>query len=163
MSTQRTACLLGAGAVLLLLLLIPFFSTSPVGAQSTAPETALDNKIQLFFDTLSKGNTEKAVTDLFRNSPMVFGHESMAETTEKIDAVWKEFGEYKGFDWIDTKTVGNDLVIVRYLMKCEKHPIIWTFTFYRTSPPGMTSDLTYSWKVIGARFDVDLEVLLLSK
>lgn len=164
MPTRRTTCLFGGGAILALALLMSsLLPITPTAAQPTTPDTALDNTVQLFFDSLSKGNTEKALTDLFRNSPMAFGNETMAETTEKTDAVWKQFGDYRGHDWIDTKTIGNDLVLVRYLTKFESHPVVWTFTFYRTPPQGMTSDLGYPWKVIGVRFDVNLDVLLLSK
>ena len=57
-------------------------------------------------------------------------------------------------------TIGNDLVLMKYLYKCETFPVVWYFTFYRTSPRGeRTADTGDSWRVIIVRFDTELELL----
>jgi hypothetical protein len=53
--------------------------------------------------------------------------------------------------------IGRDLVLLRYLYKGENFPVVWYFTFYRTTAAGETGPGT--WRTIAVRFDTDLELL----
>ena len=49
-------------------------------------------------------------------------------------------------------------MLVRYLLKCEKFPVIWHVVFYRNfaRAAGATED---TWVVISVRFDTQVEAL----
>jgi hypothetical protein len=86
--------------------------------------------------------------------------QSVVEDAEKVN---ERFGEYRGFEQIEARRIGQDLVIMKYLYKCESSPVVWYFTFYRPPQQGsdMTGTTTSDWMVIGVRFDTDLEMLAL--
>jgi hypothetical protein len=79
----------------------------------------------------------------------------------KLDDVKTRFGSFKDYEKIDAKPIGKDLVIIRYLLKCELYPVVWTFTFYRrpTSPTTLTT--AAQWQIVGLRFDTNLDILIL--
>ena len=80
---------------------------------------------------------------------------------KKTDALTATFGDYRGSERIFAKSIGKDLVLLKYLYKCEHYPIVWHFTYYRTA---QTAEPTTSkWIVIAVRFDTDLELLALEK
>lgn len=143
---------------------------SPVGAQNTTMTVDsskeikdLEEKVRLFFEELNTNGT-KAFDDLLGTGPLgaTSGGENTAGMKAKFDDIKKQFGEFRNYDKIDHKTVGSDLVIVRYLMKCEYHPVVWTFTYYRRPLAiGAVSTMPDTWSLIGLRFDSNLDLLML--
>ena len=148
------------GTALLILLLSALIAHIPAGAQSTAlstdPSKELDDRVRLFFNDLLADDASKAFSDLLRSSAT---SEPVAGMKSKLEDVKDQFGPLRKYERVNVKSIGEDLVVVRYLLKCERHPVLWTFTFYRR--PTETSSLTASsWSVIGLRFDSNLDPLL---
>lgn len=160
-------CVLGTMLVCFLLLL-PSLRLKPVGAQSqtltdTGREHDLDVKIRSFFDTLAKENSALAFEGLLRQSPLNSFDASQASTDlrNKVDELQTQFGGILGYEKYDLNRVGEDIVIIRYVLKYEHHPTVWTFTFYRK--PALTTSLTNtsnSWGVVEVNFDTDMKRLL---
>ena len=153
----------------LLVLLIGF----PAAAQE--PDSAVDPKIVLaektvdaFFADLqtSETETENAFKEvLLKGSTQLLSEAkrpALNSLIQKTDALLKEkYGKYRGHERISAKSIGKDLLLLKYLYKCEHYPIVWHFTFYRK---GKTSEPAASpWNVIAVRFDTDLELLALGK
>ena len=146
------------GAVLALLFLVSTMYL-PVGAQQTTPDPIkeTDEKVRLFFADVLDGKESKAFDDLLFASST---SEQLADIKKKLEDAKTQFGAFRKSEKIGEKIVGEDLVFVRYLLKCDRHPIVWTFTFYRR-PTGTSSLSTTSnqWSVVGLRFDANLDPL----
>jgi len=138
-------------------------TVSKVEAQTTlapSPDVeVLRESIGNFFENLSDPNkgSAAAVEDFLKNSEM-----SEAGKTKLIDDLKKisgSLGSYVAYEPIGVKSIGNDLVVFRYVYKCQEYPIIWYFTYYR--PRAKSGDATANWNLIGFRYDTNLDVALL--
>jgi len=88
-------------------------------------------RAEQFLAALSAGATDKAYDQLFAGSPVA------AEST-RIDALKRQtganlpvYGKALGYDLVLEKTFGTSVVRLLYVLKMEKHPIVWEFFFYR--------------------------------
>ena len=148
--------------ILLLFLVSALVAYIPAGAQPPTylndPNKELDDRVKPFFDELILGNTSKAFDDLLRTSP---GSEKLAEMGSKLESMKTQFGSVRKFEKVGAKNVGEDLVFLRYLLKYDRHPVLWTFTFYRRpGESGTTAAMANPWAIIGLRFDTNLDPLL---
>jgi hypothetical protein len=85
--------------------------------------------------------------------------EFLLTMVEKTDVMLK-VGTRWTPEFLDSKSVGTDLIQIRYLYKCDTQPFVWYFTFYRTQTrPNDPPTSTRSWNCIGIRFDNDLDSL----
>jgi hypothetical protein len=79
--------------------------------------------------------------------------------TEQIEQL---YGVCRGYETVYTKKVGSDLVFMKYLYKCERCPVLWHVTFYRTGAGNESlADSSRAWQVVSIRFDTDMELLTL--
>jgi hypothetical protein len=120
----------------------------------------LRKKVSVFLEGVSLGSASKAFDDFLIGSPLskkTADREALIKKTGELTGL---FGEYRAFEPISAKRIGNDLVLMKYLYKCETFPVVWYFTFYRTPPRGERPvDTGDSWRVIVVRFDTELELL----
>jgi len=151
------------GAALLILLLSALIASVSVDAQPTgllndrAKEP--DEKIRLFFEDILADKPSKAFGDLLQT---LSASEKTVDLKTKLEEVKNQFGTFRQYETIGTKSVGEDLVFLQYLLKCDRHPVVWTFTFYRRPVESGTMAASASpWLVIGLRFDSNLDPLLL--
>ena len=120
----------------------------------------LNEKVSRFLEGISHGTAQKAFEDFLIGSPLskkTADREALVKKASELDGL---FGKYRAFEPISAKRIGDDLVLMKYLYKCETFPVVWYFTFYRTSPRGeRPADTGESWRVIIVRFDTELELL----
>ncbi len=131
-------------------------ATLALGQQPDPVIDPLDKRVNTFFETIKSKNIQAAYLGLLGARPVGTPEErkKLEEETAKIEA---NCGTYRGFERVYTKKVGAELVLMKYLYKCSKFPVLWHVTFYRTSAGG---DLEPpAWQVISIRFDTDLEGL----
>ncbi len=122
----------------------------------------LNPRVSQFFEEVSQNST--SAEPAFHN--LLLGGRLAAESeTDKVVALaakaselTNRFGEYRGYDRIQAKRIGEDLVLMKYLYKCEHFPVVWYFTFYR-APGDLGSENADAWRVIIVRFDTELELL----
>jgi hypothetical protein len=128
----------------------------------TEPYRELDERIKSFFEEIIINPTSTAAFDSILTTGGVGGlmDTSIAEMKTKLDDVKTRFGNFKDYEKIDAKPIGKDLVIIRYLLKCESYPVVWTFTFYRR-PNTVSLTPAAQWQTIGLRFDTNLDILIL--
>ncbi|MDR1964898.1 MAG: hypothetical protein LBQ50_14090 [Planctomycetaceae bacterium] len=151
--------LLGGGTILLLfLLLIPSIPVHQAGAQPASGDSykELDDKIKTFFDTLLSGNTTNAFENLLLQSPLGSSSAPVAEVRTKLDETKKQVGDFHAYEFYQAKPVGKDIVLIRYILKCEYYPVIWTFTFYRK--PSLQGSTGAPWQLVEMRFDSNLDI-----
>ncbi|MDR3233418.1 MAG: hypothetical protein LBT46_07130 [Planctomycetaceae bacterium] len=144
-------------------LLLPALRIVPVGAQPTSGETLRDTefdaKIRAFFNNLSKSDTQTALDDLLRQSPLgtPSAAKQISELKTQIDEMNIHFGSILDSEKQDVKHIGEDITVIRYILKCEQYPVIWTFTFYRKPiQPLSATPILNPWTLIELHFDTNL-------
>jgi hypothetical protein len=86
--------------------------------------------------------------------------EAVKTLIDKTNELKAKYGECRKFERIAARRVGEDLVMLKYLYKCEDFPVVWYFTFYRTpSRSDVALTDSGSWRAIIVRLDTDLESL----
>jgi len=133
--------------------------TSPA---QEAPETTekLAARVGQFLEGISRGDTQAAFDELLRGSQLITQTEAVETLVAKTAQIPERYGQYREFEQVDANQVGTDLVLMRYLYKCENFPVVWYFTFYRTPIPGDLSGENATWRIITVRFDTRLESLV---
>ena len=135
----------------------------PVLAQEAAHPVieTLEGRVSKFLEAVSLGETQTAYPELLAGSQLLKQTDALKTLTAKTNDLKIRYGRYHGFERIVAHRVGKDLVLLFYLYKCENHPVVWYFTFYRPPSPGETPPKSgANWRVIGVRFDTDLEGLV---
>ena len=119
--------------------------------------TALQRRIQTFFESITEpSGTTAAYNAMFS--------ETQSQDPAVQDMILKTSDLTKGtrwrFEFLDAKSIGSDLILVRYLYKSESHPVVWHFTFYRSQTPRTVDTVSSAsaWNCIGVKFDTNLDV-----
>jgi hypothetical protein len=119
--------------------------------------SALDARATQFLEGISLGQSYSSLQDLLAGSQLLKQTDALKDLVARTNDLENKYGKYRGFEQVSAKRVGNDLVLMRYLYKCENYPVVWHFTFYRTPNSGETKN--GNWRVVAVRFDTDLEQL----
>lgn len=139
-----------------------------VAASATGQENALQNdpviaalgaRATQFLDSVSGGQTQNAYQDLLAGSPLAKQTDALKSLVSRTVELEPKYGRYRGCERIGVRRVGTDLVLMKYLYKCDNYPVLWYFTFYRTPAPGDLSPEDDTWRVIAVRFDTELDAL----
>jgi hypothetical protein len=147
-----------------ILLLLPIALTSLASAQERNPQQQaevdkLQTGIEDFFTSFNNpmAGPEQAFNVLVGKGPLKNKSDELTSLIDKARKLETRYGRYTGHDFASAKTVGNDLVILRYLYKGERFPVVWHFYYYR---PGSGAALTAKdWNLIEIRFDTNLDGL----
>lgn len=148
------------------LLVALFLSLAPLAAaQDRTPQQQAEvDKLQLGVEDFFKGlnnptvGPEQAFNTLVGKGPLKSKSEELKSLIDKASKLETTYGRYTGYDFASAKTVGNDLVILRYLYKGERFPVVWHFYYYRPANGAVT--LTKGdWNLIEIRFDTNLDGL----
>ena len=121
--------------------------------------TIINSHVGPFFEGVSLGQAQNAFNVLLADSPLQKQDEAVNTLIAKTKEIEKNYGRYRAYERVSIRSVGTDLVLAKYLYKCEKLPVIWYFTFYRNPAPGNPSPEEDAWRVIAVRFDTDLDSL----
>jgi hypothetical protein len=126
-------------------------------AEQTDPElAALEGRVEQFFEGLGAG--QAAFQELLAGSRLLDQTEALGRLVEGAGGLTGKYGRYVGAEQVGAKRIGADLVTMRYLYKCEELPVVWYFVFYRT-PSSTEGTAAGVWRVVGVRFDTDLDAL----
>lgn len=148
-------------AVLVVFSLCLAVPSAAAGEEKPEPAVELlDGKIKQFLETVAGGEAQTAYQKLLAGSQLAKQTDAVKGLVEKTRELKARYGEYRSFERVAAKRIGSDLVILKYLYKCEHYPVVWYFTFYRT-PQRSESASTSSgaWLVVIVRFDTELEKL----
>ncbi len=132
--------------------------------QDAAAETdpvvvALHDRATRFLEGVSMGEARTAYPKLLAGSPLLKQTDAIKELVQQTDELGTKYGRSWAFERISAKRAGKDLVLMKYLYKCESFPVVWYFTFYRTPATGETGTENGTWRVVIVRFDTQLELL----
>ena len=129
---------------------------------ATTPDpvlVALDARVSQFLEGVSMGQAQSAFSELLAGSQLLKQGDILKEVIEKANELKSKYGRYRAFEKISAKRIGGDLVLMKYLYKCENFPVVWYLTFYRTPSPGEPTAESDTWRVIAVRFDTNLDLL----
>jgi hypothetical protein len=121
----------------------------------------LDAQVDRFFDAISTGEAGPALETLLAGNNALLRSASLAELQTSTAQIPARFGAYRGHEQVSARRIGQDLVLLKYLYKCERFPVVWHFAYYRTSAADEMGTSTLQWTPITVRFDTDLELLAL--
>ena len=130
----------------------------PLSEEMQGEVAALQNKVDLFFRQLTDKTVgpERAVREIVASGPLKDRNEEISKLIDQASLLDQRFGAFTGQQPAGVKAVGSDLVFLRYLYKGDRFPVVWYFTFYRTTiTPGLKRD----WSLIALRFDTKIEAL----
>ena len=54
-------------------------------------------------------------------------------TEKQLKIVEKRYGSFIGHEFIKQENISNSLRKFTYISKCENHPLVWTFIFYKAN------------------------------
>jgi hypothetical protein len=151
-----------ATGLLMVLILLAGGRVSP--GEEVPPEkdpvlVDLDAKVSRFLEGISMQETQNAYQGLLVGSRLLKQEKALQELIQRTKQLQTKYGPYRRFEQIAAKRIGSDLVLLRYLYKCEDFPVVWFFAFYRTPTPGETPPEKAPWRVVTVRFDTELELL----
>ncbi|MGI8982592.1 MAG: hypothetical protein ACR2FY_25450 [Pirellulaceae bacterium] len=150
---------------LVVLLLVLFGIASPGAAQERTPQQQaevekLQGGVEDFFKAFNNPTIgpELAFNTLVGKGALKSKSEELTGLIDKAVKLEGRYGRYSGHDVASVKTVGSDLVILRYLYKGERFPVLWHFYYYRPGNGAMPAPKG-DWNLIEIRFDTNLDGL----
>ena len=131
--------------------------TGATGADVEALRASIGN----FFENVSDPNQgpRKALAELTKNTTLGDNEALLTELADNLKLVAANFGPYVAYEPVGAKAVGSDLIEFRYLYKCQNHPVVWRFVYYRPRP-NAADPSSVPWTLIGVQFDSNLDPAL---
>lgn len=128
--------------------------TGATGADVEALRASLGN----FFENLSDPNQgpRKALDELTKNTTLADNEKLITGLADNLKLIAANFGPYVAYEPVGAKAIGSDLLELRYLYKCQNHPVIWRFVYYRPRP-NAADPTSVPWTLIGVRFDSNID------
>jgi len=106
------------------------FTFGAIGFSQDTPQDLVDT----FFETYQEKDIVEAVDYIFSTNPwMSQGEDVVTILKNQINTQLTEdvVGKYYGHEVMTTKTIGESVVYVTYLVKYDRQPIRFTFIFYK--------------------------------
>lgn len=120
----------------------------------------LEAQASQFFESISLGEVDRAYDELLARSPLRKQEEAIRTLKERTRQIKARFGEYRTFEQVGARAVGDDVMVLTYLYKCEQFPVVWHITYYYRPTDARDPLATPgSWQVISIRFDTEIEAL----
>lgn len=155
----RGRCMMVAIAAALLMVSVTLLAAEDEGREKDPVLAALDARVAQFLEAISLGQSQGAFADLLAGSQLLKQADAVKDLVARTNDLEAKYGAFRAFEKLSARRIGNDLVLMRYLYKCENFPVVWHFTFYRPPKSGETRAKTGTWRVVAVRFDTDLEQL----
>lgn len=125
---------------------------------------SLTDRTKSFFERLDASVDPKTAFDgLLVEGPLADQSRDadVKDLVDRYNNLSKTYGQLASTpELISVKRIGESLVILKYLYKAEKFPVVWYITYYR---PRKLDRLEDGWFVISLRFDTRLELLDLAE
>ena len=157
--TRNHFTLLTLSVVALLLAGGPMAAGQESSKEKDAVPTALEERVSQFLEGVSLDQAQSAFQELLAGSQLLKQTDAVKDLVARTNALETKYGKYRAFEQVSAKRVGSDLVLMRYLYKCENFPVVWYFTFYHAPSSGESSAKNGAWRVVAVRFDANLEAL----
>ena len=127
-----------------------------VRGQQDDPVAILTTQIEEFFENLVDPAypTQFVFKEFVATTPLAPQETELNKLIEQHSGLQEKYGKFLEVEPVDVKKIGKDLVVLRFLYKMERYPVVWYFTYYRAP----TVD-NASWKLVSLKFDTRLHLL----
>jgi hypothetical protein len=119
----------------------------------------LHDKVIRFLDGISNGDEANAFSELLVGSQLLEQDGAVRGLVDKSKDIVKRYGAHRESEQVSAKRIGKDVVLMKYLFKCEKFPVVWYFAYYRDFSRSNATTGDDHWVVISVRFDTQVELL----
>jgi hypothetical protein len=142
--------------------------SSTAAAQATDATTeeiiaAADARVRTFLEGLTSNQAavEQSYETLLKGGPLAGKKQATETLVARSAELESRYGTFRAAERVEAKRIGTDVLLVKYLYKCDNYPVVWYFTFYRDQRPanGIATTSTRTWSVITVRFDTEIELL----
>jgi hypothetical protein len=106
-------------------------------------------RAEQFLQTLSKGDVNKAVDELSAGAAMAENKPVLDKVKGQIKNTLPPYGKSVGYEMALEKPYGTSVVRLVYILKLEKHPIIWNFYFYKPAKSWICAQFTFNDRFAG--------------
>lgn len=114
-----------------------------------AEKPVYQTSIETFFTTLINGQVDAAYTKFLKGSLIEEKGEDVKNLKEQTSIGLNIYGKPLGFELLKQENYAASIVRMVYVLKCEKHPLIWEFYFYKPK-----SEWTLIRVLFNDRFDL---------
>ncbi|MGV3656735.1 MAG: hypothetical protein ACO1NX_02230 [Chitinophagaceae bacterium] len=85
-----------------------------------------------FFAIYKLGDTDKALDFLFSNTPYAGDiAEGIDDVKRQLKKQTGQMGKYYGADLLTSKTAGANLIMLTYLVRYDKQPLVFNIMYYK--------------------------------
>ncbi len=126
----------------------------PVEALPASLEV-LSTRTRDFLQDVSLGKVSDAYGRLLEGSSLAGETQSLAELVQKTGELEPRYGRCWSFERLSARPLGSDVVVLNFLYKCQRLPLVWRVVWYRTPGGNGNSTVSENWQVISIRFDTD--------
>ena len=118
----------------------------------------LHERVKRFLSGVAGGTESDAFADLLLGSQLAQQETAVRALVDRSKEIAQRYGAHRESEQIGAKRIGKDLVLLKYLFKCEKFPVIWYIAFYRDFNRKANAG-DDNWVVVAVRFDTQIEAL----
>jgi len=122
-------------------------SKGDVVQRSASANPMLDGPAQIvanFFDALREGKIDDGYAALTKDSKIAEKPDELKQLKAKTREAIEVFGSILGFDFVESRAIGQRLVRATYISQGKVFPLRWRFYFYKPES---------SWRLIDMRVD----------
>jgi hypothetical protein len=106
-----------------------------------------------FFATYKLGDTDKAIEYLFSNTPYAKDiSDAIEDVKRQLKKTAGQIGKFYGADLLTSKTAGRNLIMLTYLVRHDREPLVFNIMFYKPNEKWQMQNFKY-----GNSIDDELE------
>ena len=121
------------------------------------PQQELDRRVQAFFASLTSKAPKEAFDAIVKGGPLAT-NKGLDQIVQQVQGFDGKYGSFIEVEPIKAKAIGKDLMVLHYLYKAQRFPIVWRFVFYR-APSSATTTANLVWTLVSVNFHTKLEEL----
>jgi hypothetical protein len=127
-----------------LVFVLVLFIGRNVFSQEVAQKNALSVKSELFLQTLSSGQIQKAYEEALSGLVEIKRQELKNAEEQAKAAIDLYGGKILGYEFVNQKVFGNSIVEQIYILKLQENIIVWKFYYYRASNIWTLNTITFN-------------------
>jgi hypothetical protein len=100
--------------------------------KATSAQQSPEEIVKIFFEKYKVGNTDSALDYLFGTNKFFLEAKEQTDNLKlKLKQSYASRGSYFGNELLGKKTAGSSVVMFTYVVKHDREPLLFRFTFYK--------------------------------
>ena len=111
--------------------------------------------VKKFFEIYKQGDTDKALDYIFSNNPYMKEEssiENLEDVKRQVKKASSQIGKFFGADLLATKSAGPNVLMLTYIARHDRQPLIFSLMFYRPDKTWQMQNFKF-----GSALDEELE------